>query len=209
MDLDRATLLFEATENSLLSSQGLDSDEVLKPALTDFFNAIASRYKGSFDQLTTSKFRSIYKSLKAKEEFEKIDRLLGLKSKLKTLEHDICIGSMARIPTLDSKYGIVALSRTGCWKYQNQGFLTFVDSEKALSFVNTFKGKLKIRGHRLAVSLAEKDSMLGAYLQDGKRSVDSILNNKDKRKTTNKPQDQKAEKFKRRARRLRGKLAFI
>ncbi|KAM3161925.1 RRM domain-containing protein [Lachancea thermotolerans] len=199
----------EAAKRSFLNDSIFTNAEATKSLLSDFLTALQSEYEQSPHKLTIGQFRKAYKKFQQglpDSERKKLNSLEGIRSKTRSLERDICTGSKAYLSPLDPSLGIIGLSRTTHWKYQSEGFLTFVDAGSARHFVETFKGKLVVQGRNVGVSFATKDSMLGAYLKEGKRGLDRIMREKHKSLPDNKLRDEAAKKQKRHLRRLRTKL---
>ncbi|CUS21991.1 LAQU0S04e05688g1_1 [Lachancea quebecensis] len=201
---------FETAKQSFLGDSIFANAEATKTLLSDFLTALQAEREQSLNTLTIGQFRKSYKKFQQGLEStkrEELNNLEGLHSRIRSLERDICAGSKAYLSLLDHNLGIIGLSRTTRCKHQSEGFLTFIDVDSAQRFVETFKGKLMVQGRTVGVSIAAKESMLGAYLKEGKKGLDSMLRQKHKSMPDNRLRDEAAKKAKRHLRRLRTKLA--
>lgn len=111
------------------------------------------------------------------------------------------------LPMIDQKYGILSISRAGSTKHMSHGFITFTDSTKCQSFLETFQNKLVIRGHKIVVRPAKEESLLAFYMINGKKVLKQLTNKRKHDKAVQSDADiLRKKKEQRQLRRLRSKF---
>ncbi|SCU82240.1 LADA_0C03950g1_1 [Lachancea dasiensis] len=200
------------SKQSLLDSVA-NEDELCQEVLRKFFDSLDTLYQPEFARnLTIGGFRKLFRQLQSQQDQvhslsdHDLTRILAI---LRDTEAQICLKSRKHLSLLDPQYGVVAISRSRRGVHDSQGFLTFINHDRAREFLERFKGQLKIRGRKIHLSFSSQDSLLGAYLHDGKRAVQKSVADRVKQgdeSEPNKTLDDGKTKLKRQLRRLRHKL---